>query len=66
MVDKEYKFKVEAVNVLGSGQLSTASDRIRAANVPESPSQPLLVEATTSSIKIKWSEPTYDGGNAIS
>lgn len=63
--DSVYQFKVLAVNALGNSELSLASEGIRAATVPQTPSHPILVSATTSEIVIRWNEPAFDGGSAI-
>lgn len=65
-VDTVYKFKVQASNVLGRSDFSPESVGIRAASVPDAPSQPVKVDATTSMIHISWAAPDYDGGNALS
>ena len=52
VTDSIYQFKVLATNVLGNGELSDASDPIRAASVPDQPDTPAKVSATTSEITI--------------
>jgi hypothetical protein len=63
--DSVYQFKVQATNVIGLGDLSAASAGIRAAAVPYAPGIPTKVSASTSSISISWTVPTFDGGSAI-
>jgi hypothetical protein len=65
VTDSIYQFKVLATNVLGDGELSLASDPIRAASVPDQPDTPAKVSATTSEITIQWAAPNYNGGNSV-
>jgi hypothetical protein len=51
--------------VLGSGDVSIASDSIRAASEPDQPDTPVKVSATTSQITIQWTSPVYNGGNSV-
>jgi hypothetical protein len=41
--DFVYRFKVAAVNAVGVSELSVASDPIRAASVPQTPGQPVII-----------------------
>jgi len=59
-----YKFKVAAINAIGTGPLSTLSNAVTPATVPDAPMIGLafggIEEATVS-----WTAPAFNGGSAI-
>lgn len=61
-----YKFKVKAVNTIGTGPLSSELPVI-AASVPDAPTSLLRDEANTDRTKVTltWSEPPSNGGSAV-
>ena len=64
-VDKVYRFKVRAINVLGQGDLSEASAGIRAATIPDKPTDLVEVSSSDTQLVISWVAPIYNGGNAV-
>jgi hypothetical protein len=60
-----YTFKIEAFNILGAGDMSTASATIRAASVPTAPGKPFEVFVSESQITVSWPASAYNGGDAI-
>lgn len=64
MTDGRYSFKVKAVNVIGSSDLSDKFT-IVAAVLPDAPGVPAKHQASVSSMEIRWSAPVSDGGSAI-
>jgi hypothetical protein len=60
-----FKFQVQAVNYQGLSPASP-SVRILAAEVPNAPTVPLLVESQKTFIEIRWPAATYNGGVPIS
>jgi hypothetical protein len=58
-----YVIRVTAINAIGEGEYSE-SIAILAAEVPDAPSVPILVQQTVTEIVIRWVAP-YNGGSAI-
>ena len=58
-----YKFKVRALNYIGTGP-NSLSVSIIAASTPDQPSTPSLYQATQTQIIIQW-DSVYDGGTPI-
>lgn len=65
MTNQVYQFAIKAVNVIGSSLLSDPIT-IRAAEAPAAPAAPEKKSSTLTTIKIQWTEPAYNGGNAVS
>lgn len=53
------------VNLAGQSDISTESDFIVVADVPNQPINLVRLHASSSYITIGWSEPSYDGGSSI-
>ena len=59
-----YKFRVKAISSVGSS--ADSSDySVTTTEEPDAPSTFTTVAESTSSITISWTEPTEDGGSAI-
>ena len=58
-----YMFSVRALNSIGYSAYSEPATFL-AASVPSKPSAPVIVQATSSSISITWTQP-YNGGSPI-
>jgi hypothetical protein len=59
-----YKFKISAMNVHGEGPLSDSLN-LTPAEIPEVPTDIVLVSADETQITFSWTAP-YNGGNDIS
>jgi len=60
-----YRFKVLAVNVVGSSQLSEASADMIAALLPGQAGQPVYITSHESLVAFKWTPPEDDGGSDL-
>ena len=56
-------FSVRAANSLGFGP-NSESVTLMAASVPDKPNAPIIVQASSVSISIQWTQP-YNGGSQI-
>jgi len=64
VVNGQYTFKVQAINVVGASNFSQ-SFTIVAATLPGAPIQLVRYQASIHSIEIRWSQPTVTGGSNI-
>lgn len=66
--EQSYEFRVIAENREGAGQPSQGTQPIKARNPWSRPSAPgpiTVQSATKSSVNLRWSPPTSDGGDSI-
>ena len=64
VVGTSHQIAVSAYNSVGEGPKASLTEI--SASVPAKMSRPTLVTSTTQSITIKWTAPSFDGGNAVS
>lgn len=60
-----YKFKVQALNIIGSSALSSSLTSL-AAVAPSTPLNFAIVTSGSGTIDVSWEAPTHDGGAALS
>ncbi len=66
--DREYEFRVSAVNKAGTGEPSVPSDVVVTKPpyvAPDAPSVPEVTDQTARSVRLSWSKPRDDGGDKI-
>eukprot|EP00929_Paragymnodinium_shiwhaense_P079763 TRINITY_DN41576_c0_g2_i2.p1 TRINITY_DN41576_c0_g2~~TRINITY_DN41576_c0_g2_i2.p1 ORF type:complete len:1295 (-),score=240.31 TRINITY_DN41576_c0_g2_i2:1785-5669(-) len=64
---RPYRFRVAAVNAVGTGEAGSESQIISTLPVsPNMPPQPTVSDASASTIQLAWSAPEHDGGKAVS
>ncbi len=64
----EYEFRVKAVNAAGDSRPSLPSPQLQLkgkTRPPASPGLPIVTKVGKTSVDLKWSPPTYDGGAKI-
>ena len=62
-IGTSYKIGVAAINAVGEGTKSELT--LIAASVPSQMNRPTLTTSSMTDITVGWSEPSYNGGNAI-
>ena len=59
-----YRFRVQAINALGTSPYSTASNPVTPATVPDAPTMFSAIGAPGSA-SVSWAAPGFDGGSPI-
>ena len=60
-----YKFRVSAVNVYGSGDLSTVAELLTPGAAPSAPTALKVTTKTTTSVTLSWNAAKVVGGSAV-